>query len=126
MKVADLTLYNQKHKTLTAVKGDIKGIDDVDFSDVDDYKSALIQLKGKEFAFSGVFSDASESDKFDDYKNLQQDILMTIYHVEVVSETLEEAKIVVYLTYTQGTLASTLYNKSIPYGLSAIEKTIAL
>ncbi|MBQ8793026.1 MAG: hypothetical protein IJZ62_05595 [Clostridia bacterium] len=126
IKDSDLALYNQKHPTLISIASEISGIDDVDFSAVDDYNMALKEQIGKEKQLRGIFSDGSESQTFDDYKTAGQNIVLTVYDIQVVEEGEKEAKIIIFFTYSQGTLASTLYNKNIPYGLIACEKTIAI
>ena len=125
-KKADLDYYNEKHKTLTALaeEAEIVGVDDATFDS--DFKAQLDSIKGNKITVKGIFSDGSEAEKIDDYKSTNQPIKLTIWGYDVIEESDGSAKIRLYLTYAEGTYASTLYSKGIPYGIIACDREIAI
>ena len=127
VKTQDLASYNEAHTTIVGVsdKQTIAGIDDQEIT-ADTLTKTLDALVGKEIELTALMSDGKEATTFVDYLGQEVAVKLTVHSYKIISQGEGEAKVEIYFTFTQGTFAKALYTHDIPYGLIALEKTIAL
>ena len=125
VKDQDIASYNQAHKTIVSVSEQqhIAAIDDATLTE-QNLGESLDALVGQELEVEVVLSDGEKVTNFVDYLGQEVATKLTVHSYKIVSQDEGQAKVEIYFTYAQGTLAKVLYTHDIPYGLVALEKTI--